>query len=115
MPIGHTNNLKTVHFHFLVGQYAHARRGDSMQIFAVVAELFVIARNEIDTMGSLQSAQRRCGALGVDGGAVIQVSGNEDCIRLLAKNLGHQAAQKTAIAYVSKMNVADQRSGSPAP
>src|SRR5271165_3839014 len=51
-------------------------------------------------------------SLRIDGGAVVQIAGDEDCVRLFAEDFGNHPAQETAVTNMPQMQVADE--GGPA-
>ena len=67
-----TDDLEAVRFDFLVGEDTDTGGFDGAEVFGVVAELFVIASDEVDAVRGGEAAERFGGAVGVDGCAVIQ-------------------------------------------
>ena len=85
------DDLQAVCFDFLVGEHANTGGFDGAKILGVVSKLFVIASDEIDAMRSGEAAERFSGAVGVDGGTVIQITGDKDGVRLFLEDLGDHA------------------------
>jgi hypothetical protein len=50
VPVWHTNDLQAVRFYLLIAKHAHAGGLNSAQIFAIVAKLFVIARDKVHAL-----------------------------------------------------------------
>ncbi len=94
IPIRHTDNLQPIDFYFLVVEHAHTRRGNGPQIFAVVAELLVISRDEINPLRCRKFIQRLGSPPRINGSAVIQIPGNKNRVRLFPQNLRHHPPQK---------------------
>src|SRR4029077_19231696 len=108
VAIGDAQDLEAVHVDLFVSEHANPGGGDGSKIFAVVAELLVVAGDEIDAVGSGEFIQGLGGASGVDGSAVIQVAGNENSIGLFVADFGDHAAQKVAVANVAQVHIADE-------
>jgi hypothetical protein len=62
VPVGHANNLQTVHFHLLIAEHAHSGRRNGTQIFAVVSKLLMISRDKIHAVRRRQFVQRLRGS-----------------------------------------------------
>ena len=74
VPVRHANNLQAVRFDLLVAEHAHASCLDSAQIFAVVAKLFVIARDKVHALRRRQLAQWSGCSLGINRRSVVQIA-----------------------------------------
>src|ERR1700687_2436363 len=98
MPVRHANDLQTVNVDLLIVKYADAGGGDGSEIFAVVSKLLVISRDKIDAVWRRELAKRLRSSLRVNGRAIIQITGNENRVRLFPQNGRNQASQETAVA-----------------
>src|SRR3954462_9940621 len=106
--IRNSDDLQSVNFYFFVAKHADASGSYSIQEPGIIAKLFVISCDEVHAVGGLQLREGRSGAAPVNGGAIVQISGDEDRVGLLFENLRNHAAQEAAIAHVTEMYVADQ-------
>ncbi len=109
IPVRDANDLETVDFDLLVAEHPDPGGGYGVQVFRVVPKLLVISRDEVDAVGRGQFLERLGGPACVDGGAVVEISGDKDGIGLLVENLRHHAAKEVAVADVPEVEVADQR------
>src|SRR6266498_2659690 len=75
----------------------------------------MISLDKILSVWLCQRIQWLRSSLRVDCGAVIQITGYKDRIRLLPQNFSDHAPQKAAVSHVPQMHIANQRRSSPAP
>lgn len=115
VAIRNTNDLETVGVNFFVAENANTRGFDSAKILAVVAKLLVIPGDKINALGRGETAERLGGATSIDGRAVVKIAGNENGVGFLFQNLCDHAPEKTSVAHVAEVNVADEGGFAPAP
>lgn len=70
VAVRNADDLESIDVDAFILENTDARCGDSVEIFAVVPELLVIARDEINSMRRGELAERRGGAGGINSGAV---------------------------------------------
>lgn len=83
--IWHANDLQSISLHLLIVENPHSRRGDGVQIFAVVAELLVIPGDKKYTLRSLQFVQGFRRLSGVNSCTIKQIAGDKDQIGFFFK------------------------------
>src|SRR5579863_1151236 len=113
--IGNTDDLEPVDVDAFIVQDTNSRGRDRIEILRVVTELFVISGHEVDSMRSGELAEGLGGLGCVDRGAVEKISGDEDEVGFLTQNFRDQAAEETAIAHVTEVNVCEECSFASAP
>src|ERR1700759_1854027 len=87
MEIGNPDDLQSIDVNFLVAKDSDTRRGNRLQILAVIAELFVISSDEkcaLRRRRELLQGLRRLAS--INGRTVKQIAGYEDGSRFFFQN-----------------------------
>src|SRR5579871_437271 len=108
VTVRNANDLQAINFDLFIGEHANARCGNGIQVFAVVAELFVIAGDEVDATRGSELGERLRRTVCVDRGAVVKIAADEDRVGRFFENFGNQAAKEISVANVTEVEIGDE-------
>src|SRR5579872_1784520 len=102
-----SHNLQSVDNGFFVVQYLDTCVFHRIEILAGIVEFLVVAGHKVDAERRLDFLPRSNNRLGIDLAAVIEVSGDEDNVRLKRLQLAYNTAHESGAVYVAEMQIAD--------
>ena len=113
--VGNAENLKAVDDYFFVAQDANAGFFQGGEEVGCISEFVVVAGGEIhaERRGKLLE---RCGqAVGIGFGAVKNIAGKEDYVRIESTRLGDDAFGKGGLIYMAEMQIANEQRAASSP